>query len=61
LLLLYQPFKIGDLIEVNNISGKVAKMSLRYTHLVQQDKEILIPNASLLIHPIIIVNNKEQP
>ncbi|MCS5712119.1 mechanosensitive ion channel family protein [Candidatus Berkiella aquae] len=54
MVLLYQPFKIGDNIQVGEHNGTVTKMSLRYTHLQGDNKEILIPNASLLTNNIII-------
>lgn len=54
MVLLYQPFKIGDNIQVGRYKGVVSKMSLRYTHLRCEDREILIPNASFLTNNIII-------
>ncbi len=54
MVLLYQPFKIGDNIQVGDHQGVVSKMSLRYTHLKGDNKEILIPNASLLTNNIVI-------
>lgn len=54
MVLLYQPFKIGDHIQVARYKGVVTKMSLRYTHLKNDDKEILIPNASFLTNNIVI-------
>lgn len=54
MVLLYQPFKIGDSIQVADYKGVVTKMSLRYTHLKSENKEILIPNASFLTNNIII-------
>jgi small-conductance mechanosensitive channel len=56
LVLLYQPFKIGDHIEIGHLRGEVTKMSLRYTHLKLEKKEILIPNSSLLTNSVIINN-----
>ncbi len=57
LVLLYQPFKIGDTIELGYIKGVVIKMSLRYTHLSNANKEILIPNSSLLTKSLTIYRN----
>lgn len=55
MVLLYQPIKIGDNIQVGRYKGIVTKMSLRYTHLKSEDKkEILIPNASFLTNNIVI-------
>ncbi len=57
LVILYQPFQIGDTIEMGYIKGIVIKMSLRYTHLRSNDKEILIPNSSLLTKNLAIYRN----
>jgi small-conductance mechanosensitive channel len=47
LLLLYQPFTYGDLINVAGCEGTVAEINLRYT-VIQNEKDIiLIPNSSL--------------
>jgi small-conductance mechanosensitive channel len=54
MVLFYQPFKIGDIIEVGQLKGKVIKMSMRYTHLAAENAEILVPNSSLLINNIVI-------
>jgi small-conductance mechanosensitive channel len=56
LVLVYQPFKIGQQIKVAGMQGKVIQMSLRYTHLSGEAQEILIPNSSLLTQNIIIMN-----
>jgi len=56
MMLLYQPFEIGDHIEVGNCQGQVTKMSLRYTHLKYENKEILIPNSSLLTNNVTITS-----
>ena len=55
LILLYQPFNIGDLIEIGDHKGQVIKMSLRYTHLRGENKEILIPNSNLLTNNLVIL------
>lgn len=60
LVLLYQPFKIGDTIEMGYIKGIVTKMSLRYTHLTHANKEILVPNSSLLTKSITIYKSHEK-
>jgi small conductance mechanosensitive channel len=53
LLLLEQPFNIGDLIEVNGYSGKVGRVDLRATELYTQDgQNVLIPNADVFTNPI---------
>ncbi len=54
MVFLYKPFRLGDVITIGTDSGKVKKINLRYTHLETDETEILIPNASLLTHNIII-------
>ncbi len=54
LLLLQQPFEIGDDIEVDEFSGKVQKVDLRATELRTFDgKTVLIPNADVFTSPIV--------
>lgn len=48
MMILNQPFQIGDTIEVGPLKGEVIKMNLRYTHLKSGHKEILVPNSILL-------------
>lgn len=54
LILLYQPFKIGDAIEVSGFSGTVAAIDLRYTELTNKDHKVLIPNSKLFTDPITV-------
>ena len=44
-----RPFKVGDLIEIENVKGRVTEMSLRETIIKTSDgKEVFIPNAMLV-------------
>jgi len=53
LLLLQQPFDIGELIEVNGYSGKVEDISLRATELRTFDGLLVyIPNADVYTSPL---------
>ena len=54
IILLYQPFKMHQHITVGALQGIVTQVSLRFTHLEFEDKEILIPNSNLLTNSIII-------
>jgi len=54
LILFYQPFKIGQSIQIGATKGTITYISLRYTHLKDENKEILIPNSSLLTQSITI-------
>ena len=49
MLLYYQPFKVGDEVDVGGKNaGKVVAVSLRYTRLVSEDTEMLVPNNTVL-------------
>jgi small conductance mechanosensitive channel len=54
LLLLQQPFDIGDSIEVGGFSGKVMVVDLRATEMRTFDgRHVLIPNADVYTQPIV--------
>lgn len=54
LLLIQQPFEIGDSIEVDNYRGEVLEINMRATRLLSSDGLIvLIPNADVFAKPII--------
>ena len=46
LVLFYQPFKIGDQIEVSGCKGKVMDIDLRYTTIESEETTFLIPNST---------------
>ncbi|QSE99160.1 mechanosensitive ion channel family protein [Fulvivirga lutea] len=49
-----RPFKIGDVIEIQNLQGTVNSLSFRNTHIRTFDgKDIYIPNATLIKQPLI--------
>jgi len=52
LILIYRPFKIEDTIIIDKYTGKVTDINLRYTTIISDEKEILIPNAFLFSKPI---------
>lgn len=54
MVFIYKPFRLGDVITIGSDKGSVKRINLRYTHLETDENEILIPNASLLTHNIII-------
>lgn len=54
LLLLQQPFEIGDGIEVAGFAGTVQEISLRATDILTWDgRHAIIPNADVFINPIV--------
>lgn len=49
-----RPFNIGDVIEIQGLMGEAKALSFRNTHIRTFDgKDIFIPNASLIKHPLI--------
>jgi small conductance mechanosensitive channel len=54
LILMYRPFRKGDLIAVSGLEGRVSGIDLRYTILEGDGKSILIPNSNLFTNPIVV-------
>ena len=49
LIFLYQPFLIGDLIEVDDLYGQVNKITLKSTNIVTVDSKMLsVPNTEII-------------
>lgn len=60
LILLFKPFKVGDVIEGQGKTGTVTKIDILYTHLNTFDnKEVVIPNGNLANSEV--VNFTSQP
>ena len=55
LILLYQPFQVGDRIKISSFEGLVVSIELRYTKLEAESSKVLIPNAKLFTDPITIL------
>lgn len=60
LILLYQPFKIGNTIKVSGYEGDVVSIDLRYTELNSEGNRILIPNSQLFTNPITVLHLKNS-
>ena len=60
LILLYQPFKVGDCIQIAGFEGTVISIDLRYTELASNNDKILIPNSKLFTDPIRVLG-QQQP
>lgn len=54
MLLFYQPFVIGDKIELKDIAGQVVDINLRYTIVKTDSQRTLVPNATLLTLPVTV-------
>jgi small-conductance mechanosensitive channel len=55
LILLYRPFKIGNLIKVSSYKGTVVAVDLRYTQLDSEGDKVLIPNSKLFTDPVVVL------
>ena len=55
LILLYQPFQVGDRIKISSFEGLVVSIDLRYTKLEADSSTVLVPNAKLFTDPITIL------
>ena len=55
LIFVYEPFKLGDTIEVEGKTGKVIDINLRYVTIKAENQKILVPN-SISVSKIISVN-----
>lgn len=58
LLMLYEPFVIGDTIRVSGFEGQVISIDMRYTQLISSGSRILLPNSKLFTDPITVINLK---
>ena len=45
LIFIYEPFKLGDIIEVEGKTGKVVDINLRYVTMESEEQKVLIPNS----------------
>lgn len=55
LILLYRPFRIGDLIKINDFKGVVEEISVRATKLKTLDSErVVVPNAELYMNSVLV-------
>lgn len=57
LILICHPFRLGNLIKVGDVSGRVTDIDFRYITLENQGNRILIPNSNCLNNAITIIEN----
>jgi small-conductance mechanosensitive channel len=58
LIMLRDKMQIGDLVEANNITGRVEKITLRETHIRQLSNELtILPNSMMFKNPVKIVTD----
>ena len=54
LIFIYEPFKLGDTIEVEGKTGKVIDINLRYVTIESENQKVLVPN-SISVSKVIAV------
>lgn len=60
LILLREPFRKGDFIEVEGIDGQIEEITIRDTHVRQTDGQLVVaPNAYLFKNPVTIRTARE--
>ena len=57
MIFIYEPFKLGDTIELDGKTGKVIDINLRYVTLVNDDSQILVPNSLSVSKSLEVKNN----
>jgi len=61
LLLLQEPFRLGDLISVTGIEGNVSDIQARATIVTTKEgREVFIPNATIFTNPVAVGHNDTQ-
>lgn len=61
LLLLQEPFRLGDLISVTGIEGNVSDITARATVVTTKEgREVIIPNAVIFTNPVAVGHNDTQ-
>lgn len=59
LILLREPFQIGDHVECDGAEGKVEAITIRDTHIRQTDGQlVVVPNAQLFHNPVTVRTDK---
>lgn len=57
LVLMYQPFRVGDDIATSGVGGRVISIDLRYTTIEGKAERYLVPNGTLLKGPVTVRDN----
>ena len=59
LILIYQPFHVGDYLLVVGCEGLVSEINMRYTVLASNEKTYMIPNSVIFSNPLQLKAAKE--
>ena len=61
LLLLQEPFRLGDLISVTGIEGSVSDIQARATIVTTKEgREVIIPNATIFTNPVAVGHDEHK-
>jgi len=61
LLLLQEPFRLGDLISVTGIEGSVSDIQARATVVTTKEgREVVIPNAVIFTNPVAVEHKQAE-
>jgi small conductance mechanosensitive channel len=61
LILIHEPFQLGDLISVTGIEGNVQDIQARATLITTKEgREVFIPNATLFTNPVAVAHQSEN-
>ena len=62
LILVYQPFKQGDVVKIGNAKGTVGEINLRYIQIIDEEtgNEYLVPNSQAFAKEILKFKQKEE-
>ncbi len=61
IILFFRPFKRGDRVTITTFTGTVMQIDLRYTTILVDSGHVLIPNATLINNPVLVLNRTEIP
>lgn len=60
MIIILKPFKVGDFVEIQTVSGKVDKIQVFHSRLITPDnKAIIIPNGTMINS--IVINHSTKP
>jgi len=60
LILLREPFRIGDHVECGDHEGSVERITIRDTHVRKTDGQLVVmPNSALFQNPVVVRTNRE--
>lgn len=60
MILFYQPYTVGNNIEIENHKGEVTEINLRYTILKSGDNKVLIPNSKMLNVSLVLKETQNE-